>query len=47
MEEIEEYEVHRRFQVFCWKESGFVGRNQVCWKESGFVGRNQVLLVVL
>jgi hypothetical protein len=30
-----EYEVHRRIQVllegfrFCWKESGFVGRNQV------------------
>jgi hypothetical protein len=30
---------------FCWKESGFVGKNQVllegirfCWKESGFVG---------
>jgi hypothetical protein len=37
-----------------WKESGFVGRNQVSWegirfhwKESGFVGRNQVLLVAL
>ena len=35
---------------FRWKESGFVGRNQVLlegirfrWKESGFVGRNQVL----
>ena len=36
---------------FRWKESGFVGRNQVSlegirfrWKESGFVGRNQVSL---
>ena len=36
---------------FRWKESGFVGRNQVSlerirfrWKESGFVGRNQVPL---
>jgi hypothetical protein len=36
---------------FSWKESGFVGRNQVllegirfCWKESGFFGRNQVSL---
>jgi hypothetical protein len=30
---------------FCWKETGFVGSNQVlleairfCWKELGFVG---------
>jgi hypothetical protein len=37
-----------------WKDSGFVGRNQVllkgirfCWKESGFVETNQVSLVAL
>jgi hypothetical protein len=39
---------------FRWKESGFVGRNQVSlegirfrWKESGLVGKNQVFLVAL